>query len=100
MENYQRLTKERIMVDELAMKNNTINAAYRDSSIIVTSRYYEYIALTFTALLLVMLFFRFASNNGVQSGGSSTNNTLKIIIVILFVAFYFNRKKIYNQITI
>ena len=38
-------------------------------------------------------------NKGLPFGGSSTN-TFKIIIIILFVVFYFNRKKIYNQITI
>jgi hypothetical protein len=81
------------------LDNNTVDAAYRDSSEIVNARYYEYIALLFTAILLIMLFFRFnvSGNSGVQSGGSA-NNTLKIIIMILFIIFYFNRKKIYNQI--
>ena len=85
---------ERILVED-----NTVEAAYRDSSEIVTARYYEYIAFLFAAILLIMLFFRFNSS-GVQSGGSSTNNAFKIAIIILFALFYFNRKKIYNQITL
>jgi hypothetical protein len=48
-----------------SVNNNTIDAAYRDSSEIVNAKYYEYIALLFTAILLIMLFFRFTSNNGV-----------------------------------
>jgi hypothetical protein len=81
------------------LNNNTVEAAYRDSSEIVNARYYEYIALLFTAILLIMLFFRFnvSGNSGVQSGGSSTN-IFKIVIIIIFSLFYFNRKKIYNQI--
>jgi hypothetical protein len=81
------------------LNNNTVEAAYRDSSEIVNARYYEYIALLFTAILLIMLFFRFnvSGNSGVQSGGSSTN-IFKIVIIIIFSLFYFNSKKIYKQI--
>jgi|LauGreDrversion4_2_1035121.scaffolds.fasta_scaffold288184_3 hypothetical protein len=83
-----------------SVNNNTVDAAYRDSSEIVNAKYYEYIALLFTAILLIMLFFRFTSNNGIQSGGSAIcpTNAFKIIIIILFIVFYFNRKKIYNQL--
>ncbi len=83
-----------------SVNNNTVDAAYRDSSEIVNAKYYEYIALLFTAILLIMLFFRFTSNNGIQSGGSAICpiNAFKIIIIILFIAFYLNRKKIYNQL--
>jgi hypothetical protein len=47
-----------------------------------------------------MLFFRFAGNSGIQSGGGNNLNinAFKVLIIILFLSFYFNRKKIYNQI--
>ena len=98
--NYQNLKMESIAIDKMTLHNNTVNAFYRDSSEIVTARYYEYIALLFTAILLIMLFFRFAGNSGVQSGGGNNLNitAFKVLIIILFLSFYFNRKKIYNQI--
>jgi len=82
--------------------NNTVEAAYKDSSEIVNKEYYEYIALLFTAILLIMLFFRYNVSSNNQSGGSTNYpiNKFKIIIIILFTLFYFNRKKIYNQINI
>ena len=93
------VTKKPLKAPMERLDNNTVEAAYKDSSEIVNARYYEYIALLFTAILLIMLFFRFASNNGVQRGGSAICpiNIFKIIIIILFAVFYFNRKKIYNQ---
>ncbi len=81
------------------LNNNTIEAAYKDSSEIVNARYYEYIALLFTAILLIMLFFRFVGNSGVQSGGGNKFNitSFKVLIIIFFFIFYFNHKKIYNK---
>jgi hypothetical protein len=98
------LTKYRRLNESIALetiKNNTLNAAYNDSSIIITSRYFEYIAFLFTTILLIMLFFRFASNNGMQSGGSGCNYSIiiiKVALVIIFIIFYINRKKINNYI--
>ena len=91
---YYNLMEERIMLENVIMKNNTLNAAYNDSTTIVTSRYYEYVALLFTAILLIMLFFRF-NTNGVQSGGSGYNYNiaiLKVTLIIMFIIFYINRK--------
>lgn len=93
LNNYNNLMEERIMLENVIMKNNTLNAAYNDSTIIVTSRYYEYIALLFTAILLIMLFFRF-NTNGVQSGGGYNYNItiFKFLLIIIFIIFYNNRK--------
>jgi hypothetical protein len=98
LNNYYNLINKRVNINNAILSNNTLNAAYNDSSIIVTSRYYEYIALLLTAILLIMLFFRFNTSN-VQSGGSKclNYNILKFILIGSFVLFYFNRKKIYNQ---
>jgi len=94
---YRRLNESIVLA---TMQNNTLNAAYNDSSIIATSRYYEYIAILFTTILLILLFFRFARNNGMQSGGGSGCNynvlIIKISLVIIFIIFYINRKKINN----
>jgi hypothetical protein len=91
---YHNLMEERIMLENVIIKNNTLNAAYNDSTTIVTTRYYEYIALLFTAILLIMLFFRF-NTSGVQSGGSGCNyniNILKVLLIVIFIIFYSNRK--------
>jgi len=96
---YSRLNESRLMLDRATIQNNTLNAAYNDSSIIATSRYYEYIAFLFTTILLISLFFRFSSNNGMQSGGSGCNYNIiiiKVVLVIIFIIFYINRKKIHN----
>jgi phosphoglycerol transferase MdoB-like AlkP superfamily enzyme len=93
LNNYHNLMEERIMLENVIMKNNTLNAAYNDSTIIVTARYYEYVALLFTSILLIMLFFRF-NTSGVQSGGSGCNyniTILKVLLIVIFIIFYSNR---------
>ena len=52
LNNYHNLMEERIMLENVIIKNNTLNAAYNDSTTIVTARYYEYVALLFTSCLL------------------------------------------------
>lgn len=90
---YHNLMEERIILENVIIKNNTLNAAYNDSTIIVTTRYYEYIALLFTAILLIMLFFRF-NTNGVQSGGGIKGICIsKLLIAAIFIIFYINREK-------
>jgi hypothetical protein len=92
LNNYHNLMEERIMLENVIIKNNTLNAAYNDSTTIVTARYYEYVALLFTSILLIMLFFRF-NTNGVQSGGSGCNyniTILKVLLILIFIIFYSN----------
>jgi hypothetical protein len=93
LNNYHNLMEERIMLENVIIKNNTLNAAYNDSNIIVTARYYEYVALLFTSILLIMLFFRFNTSE-VQSGGSGCNYNItifKVLLIVIFIIFYSNR---------
>ena len=88
--------KEREKIDKMTLQNNTINAAYIDSSEIVTSKYYEYIALLFTSILLIMLFFRF-NKSETQIGGGNKCDSFMIIpffLLFLFFAAYVVYKKI------
>ena len=97
LNNYHNLNKERIMVEKAILKNNTLNAAFNDSEIIVNTRYYEYIALLFVAVLLIFLFFRF-NTNGMQSGGGKNYCNIglyKLALAIIFIVFYMNRYKFY-----
>lgn len=92
-----KLNEERMMVEKAILKNNTLNAAYNDSEIIVNTRYYEYIALLFVAVLLIFLFFRF-NTNGTQSGGGKNFCNIglyKLALAIIFIIFYVNREKFY-----
>jgi len=92
--------KEREIIDNIDLQNNTLNAAYEDSNIIVTSRYSEYIALLFTSILLIMLFFRFNTTE-IQGGGGinyNTNTFIKVLLIVIFIIFYFNRRKIHQMI--
>ena len=90
-----KLNEERMIVEKAILKNNTLNAAYNDSTTIVNTRYYEYIALLLVAILLIMLFFRF-NTNGMQSGGGKNYCNIglyKLALAILFIVFYVNREK-------
>ncbi len=92
-----KLNEEKMMVEKAILKNNTLNAAYNDSEIIVNTRYYEYIALLFVAILLIFLFFRF-NTKGMQSGGGKNYCNIglyKLALAILFIVFYVNREKFY-----
>ena len=67
---YSDLMKQRLSIKNEINQDNTLNAAYEDGNIYVTSNYYKYIALTFTAILLILLFLQF-SISGQQTGGGN-----------------------------
>ena len=67
---YSDLMKHRLSIKNEINQDNTLNAAYEDGAVYVTSKYYSYIALTFTAILLILLFLQF-STSGQQTGGSN-----------------------------
>ena len=57
---YLSLLYERRHIELLNRQFETLNEAYDDSNIIVTSNYYNYIVLLFVVLFLVGLLFRFS----------------------------------------
>jgi len=84
--NYQTLSDERIKIEKMVREYETLNRAYENGNINVTSNYYSYIALLFIAILLICLFFKF-SFTGSQSGGGNNaeylHNVYKFLPIFL-----------------
>ena len=53
--NYQTLLQERIEIDEMVRQFETVNAAYENGNINVTSNYYSYIVLVLIAIFLIKM---------------------------------------------
>jgi NADH:ubiquinone oxidoreductase subunit 3 (subunit A) len=58
--NYQTLTHERMQIEEMIRQFETLNAAYENGNINVTSNYYSYIVLLFVVIFLVGLLMKFS----------------------------------------
>jgi|688.fasta_scaffold936834_2 hypothetical protein len=86
---YNDLMKQRLSIKNEINQDNTLNAAYEDGAIYVTSKYYSYIALTFTAILLILLFLKF-STSGQQTGGGDNylNNSWIFFLLIAGIFGY------------
>jgi hypothetical protein len=95
--NYQTLSDERIQIEKMVREFETLNRAYENGNINVTSNYYIYIALLFITILLVFLLLNF-SFTGSQSGGGNNNDYLHNVykflplFLALFAIFYFIKK--------
>lgn len=95
--NYQSLLEERIQIEKMIREYETLNRAYENGNINVTSNYYSYIALLFITILLVFLLLKY-SFTGSQSGGGNNfgylHNVYKFlpIILALFAIIYFIKK--------
>jgi hypothetical protein len=82
-QNYNALLNERKQIEKLEKEYVTLNAADKNSQLVVTEYYSKYIVLVFVTLLLVLL--KFAITGGEQVGGG--NNFIKesIFLLILMV---------------
>lgn len=85
--NYQTLEQERLQIQQMVRQFETLNAAYENGSINVTSNYYSYIVLLFIVILLVFMLIRY-SVPGLQSGGGmEKTHNLKNIWAFIFGIF-------------
>jgi NADH:ubiquinone oxidoreductase subunit 3 (subunit A) len=82
--NYQTLSKERLDIDKMVKQYKTLNAAYENGNINVTSNYYFYIVLLFVSIFLIGLFMKFSLQ---VSDNNSNVSLIPIIIVILICLF-------------
>ena len=85
---YTDLLKERSSIKNAINQDNTLNAAYEDGTIYVTSKYYSYIALTFTAILLILLFLKFSVSGQQTGGGNNYLNTSWIFALLIGILGY------------
>lgn len=85
--NYQILSEERKQIDNMIIDAETLNRAYENGNIYVSSNYYRYIVLLLIVIILITLFLNFSFNIK-QSGGSimlSKINIYKIFLYFLIV---------------
>lgn len=82
--NYQTLSEERIHIEKMIREYETLNKAYENGNINVTSNYYSYLFLLLIVILLIFLFFKFYSTS-TQSGGGS--NFLSKYEIFKFIPF-------------
>lgn len=90
--NYQILSQERYHIDEMVRQFQTIDAAYNDGKLVVTSNYYNYIVLLFIVVFLIFLFMRFSLFGEQRGGGRGSNlsHNYLFIFIILSVIILFN----------
>jgi LPXTG-motif cell wall-anchored protein len=86
---YNNLMIERTRINNI-VQDNTLNAAYEDGTIYVTTNYYNYIALTFTTILLILLFIRVVSTP--QTGDNNTGILIISLAIVLGLIYIFNKQ--------
>jgi hypothetical protein len=82
-QNYNTLLNERKQIKKLEKEYVTLNAADKDTQLVVTQYYSKYIVLVFVTLLLVLLILKFAITGGEQVGGGNNFINESIFLLIL-----------------
>jgi hypothetical protein len=102
--NYQVLNQEREEINKMVANYETLNQAYEEGSINVTSNYYSYIVLLLITLLLIFLLVKFSFNGEQRGGGSNLKREagflLGIMVVFLGLSKTFNSYNGYIFISI
>ena len=84
-QNYDTLLNERVKIEKIKKEYATLNAADRDTQLVVTEYYSKYIVLVFVTLLLVLLLLKFAVTGGEQTGGGNNFMKESIFLLILMI---------------
>jgi hypothetical protein len=77
--NYETLNIERNNIEQMIREYETLDKAYDNGNIIVTSNYYKYIIFLFIVLLLLLIFFKFSVITSQSGGGLSKININKLL---------------------
>ena len=85
--NYQTLTQEREQIDSMVRQFETINAAYENGNINVTSNYYSYIILIFVAIFLVFILINLTVSGQQSGGGSEASFSKNHLLIFGFLGF-------------
>jgi hypothetical protein len=90
--NYETLTEERREIADMISQYETLNTAYENGSMNVTSNYYKYIVFLLIAIFLVILLLNFSSTDAYQQrgGGKYFNLNTCMYLVFLAVLIVFN----------
>jgi hypothetical protein len=84
-QNYNILLDERAKIAKLEKEYITLNAANKETQLIVTQYYSKYIVLLFVTLLLVLLLIKYAATGGEQVGGGSNFISESIFLLSLMI---------------
>jgi hypothetical protein len=93
--NYQSLTEQRDEINKMLRSYDSIDAAYQDGNINVTSHYYNYIVLLLITILLSFLLIKF-SVTGKQSGGGNSFKKEALFLFGIMVIFLILSKILNN----
>ena len=104
-QNYNILLDERAKIAKLEKEYVTLNAADKNSQLVVTEYYSKYIVLLFVTLLLVLLLIKYAATGGQQVGGGSNFISesiflLSLMIISIGLAHIINNLNIYVFLTL
>ena len=84
-QNYNILLNERAKIQKLEKESATLNAANKDTQLVVTQHYSKYIVLVFVTLLLVLLILKFAITGGEQTGGGGNHFVNEAIFLLILM---------------
>ena len=82
-QNYNTLLNERSQIEKIEKEYVKLNAADKDTQLVLTEYYSKYIVLVFVTLLLVLLILKFAITGGEQTGGGNNFVNEAIFLLIL-----------------
>lgn len=90
--NYNILIQERSQIAEMIREYETINAAYDNGSINVTSSYLKYMGLLFFVIILLFLLLKLSFSNEQRGGGTvqGSNISKYMYLIFLGVVIVFN----------
>jgi hypothetical protein len=87
-QNYKILENERIEIEEMIRQYETLNAAYENGNIMVTSNYYYYMFYLFIAIVLVFLFLKINVSEHQVGGGRHITVSPLLLIFLSFVIIF------------
>lgn len=90
MNNYRVLEEERLQIANIINQYDTINSAYENGKINLTSNYYSYIVYLFIALFLVLLLFKFNLSSSQTGGGLHHEKISPLLFLFLAFVIIFN----------
>lgn len=101
--NYQTLSEERNHIEKMIRDYETLNKAYENGNIVVTSNYYRYILLSLIVILLIFIFLKFYLTTSQSGGGKfifskyNIYNFIPFFLLILAVLYFEKNKLFINQ---
>ena len=85
--NYKTLEEERIQIAEMVREFQTIDAAYENGNINLTSNYYSYIILLIVAIFLILILLKFSTSSEQRGGGNNLNFNSNSIFIFCLLGF-------------